>query len=55
MMLFAKALALRNGRLPARKIRRRKFILRSDLERFLTEMPVIGKGAGTHRSRAGAA
>jgi excisionase family DNA binding protein len=41
---------IRKGRLPARKIGRRTFILRSDLERFLTEMPVIGEGAGAHRS-----
>jgi excisionase family DNA binding protein len=33
---------IRKGRLPARKIGRRTFILRSDLERFLSEMPIIG-------------
>jgi excisionase family DNA binding protein len=42
---------IRNGRLPARKIGRRTFILRSDLERFLAEMPVISSRKGTRRHR----
>ena len=40
----AVAIAVREGRLSARKCGRRTLVLRSDLQAFLTALPVVSQG-----------